>query len=187
MKPLPLFLLFLLLGQLEFFVTDSPELSKLSVLLCLSSLLGILALDLKLARTFDSSLHLGLALFLLLKETIGTILSLSNLSIQDLLLVVFKCTQVFNLPVNKVLAGLLLCSKSLLLTLLLQTLEVLPLLSERLDLLLLLNLLATLCFLHLHQLLVSLGQVSSHLSHLLLALDLTLLLPLEVLLGLALD
>ena len=89
LKPLPLFLLLLLLGQLELFVTDAPELSKLPVLLLLGVLLGIFALNLKLARTFDGSFHLGLALLLLLKETIGSIFSLSNLAIQDLLLVIF--------------------------------------------------------------------------------------------------
>merc|ERR1712051_594810 len=185
--PLPLFLLLLLLCQLELFVTDSPELSELAVLLLLGILLGVFALDLKLTGTFNCGLHLSLALLLLLKETIGTILSLSNLAIQDLLLVVFKRTQIFNLLVDHGLAGLLLCGKSLLLTLLLQALKVLTLLSKRLDLLLLFNFLATLCFLHLHQLLVCLGQVSSHLSHLLLTLDLALLLPLEVLVGLTLD
>ena len=187
LKPLPLFLLLLLLGQLELLITDAPELGELSVLLRLGLFLGVFALNLKLATTLDGGLHLGLALLLLLKETVGTIFSLGNLTIQDLLLVVLQLTQVLDLPVNEVLAGLLLGGKPLLLTLLLQTLEVLPLLSKRLDLLLLLDLLPPLCFLHLHQLLVRLGQVSPHLSHLLLTLDFALLLPLEVLLGLALD
>ena len=187
LKPLPLFLLLLLLGQLKLFVTLIPELSELSVLLLLGCLLSLFALDLQLARTFDGSFHFGLALLLLLKETIGTILSLGNLAIQDFLLVVFECTQIFNLPVDEVLAGLLLDGESLLLTLLLETLKMLSLLSKRLDLLLLFNLLAALCLLHLHQLLVCLGQVSSDLSYLLLTLDLALLLPLEVLLGLTLD
>ena len=90
---LSLFLLLLLLGELELLVAHLPELGVLAVLLPLSILLSLLALDLQLTRSLDGGLHLSLALLLLLVETVGAILSLGNLAVQNLLLVVSQGLQ----------------------------------------------------------------------------------------------
>ena len=181
------FLALLLFSELEFFVSGAPEFSEVTVLLDLSRFLGVLAMDLELARALNGSLHLGFPLLLLLVEAIGTVLGFSDLSVEDFLLVVLQGTKLFDLCINHLLAGLLLVSEASHLAFLLHVLKMLALQGESLNLFLLFDLLQTLSLLDLHELLVGLGKVRAHLSNLLLALDLTLLLALEILLSLALN
>ena len=98
-----LFFLLLLLSELKLLVSDSPEGSEVSILLLLSSSLGLLSLDLELTASLNSGFHLSLALLLLLIETIGTILCFSNLTVQDFLLVVLQGTELLDLSVNHAL------------------------------------------------------------------------------------
>ena len=77
--------------------------------------------------------------------------------------------------------------EALLFTLLFHVLKLLTLLGKSIDLLLLFYLLEALSFLDLHELLVGLREVSTHLGDLLLTLDLALLLSLKIFLGLTLD
>ena len=81
----------------------------------------------------------------------------------------------------------MLLREALLFTLLFHALELLTLLGKSIDLLLLFYLLEALSFLDLHELLVGLREVSTHLGDLLLTLDLALLLSLKIFLGLTLD
>lgn len=102
---LSLLLLLLLLSELELFVAHLPELSVLGVLLLLSVLLGLFALDLQLTGSLDSGLHLSLALLLLLVKTVSTVLSLGDLAVQNLLLVVLKGLKFSDLAVDHFLSG----------------------------------------------------------------------------------
>ena len=103
--PLSLLLLLLLLGELELFVADLPELSVFGVFLLLGVLLGLLALDLQLTRPLDGGLHFGLALLLLLVETVGAVLGLGDLAIQNLLLVVLQGLKLSDLAVDHFLSS----------------------------------------------------------------------------------
>ena len=184
---LSLFLFLLLLSHLQLFVADLPELGELDFFVLSGSLNLTLPLDLQLSRTLNGGLHLNFALLLSLKETVGAVLSLSDLPVKNFLLVVLQGTQLLDLSVNHALPGLLLVTEALLFALLLEGVEVRALLRKDLNLLFLLDLLAGLGLLDLHELLVGLGQVGAHLGDLLLALDFALLLALQVLLSLALD
>lgn len=73
-----LFLL-LLLGKLQFFVTGAPEFSELLVFLFDRGLFFLESLNLKLTTSFNRELHLHLSALLLLEESVGFVLSLSNL------------------------------------------------------------------------------------------------------------
>lgn len=138
---LPLLLLLLLFGKLELLVAHLPELSVLGVFLPLGILLGLLALDLQLTRSLNGSLHLGLALLLLLVETVGAILSLSNLTVQNFLLVVPQGLKFLDLAVDHSLFGLLFCFEALLFSLLLESLKLFTLSGELFNLLFILDLL----------------------------------------------
>ena len=82
----------LFLSHLEFFVSYSPEISEFGLFLLDCGLLGLFPLDLELTTSLDGSLHLSFSLLLLLKESIGTILSFCHLSVENLLLVILKST-----------------------------------------------------------------------------------------------
>ena len=172
---IPFFLLLLLLSHLQLFIALFPELSKVFLFLLLSSLLSLLPLDLKLTASLNGSLHLCLALLLLLVKSVGSVLSLSNLPVEYLLLVVLKGPQILDLAVDHALPSILLILEALVLTLLLHVLKFFTLFCEGLNFLLLLNLLQAFSLLHSHQLIVGIGEVGAHLSNLLLAHDLTLL------------
>ena len=184
---IPFFLLLLLLSHLQLFIALFPELCKVFLFLLLSSLLSLLPLDLKLTASLNGSLHLCLALLLLLVKSIGSVLSLSNLPVEYLLLVVLKGPQVLDLAVDHALPSVLLILEALILTLLLHVLKFFTLFCEGLNFLLLFNLLQALSLLHSHQLIIGIGEVGAHLSNLLLAHDLTLLFALQVLLNLSFD
>lgn len=136
---LPLFFLLLLLSKLQLLVADVPELGKLPLLLLHGGLLGLLALHLQLTRSLDGGLHLSLALLLSLVSTVGTVLSLSNLAVKNLLLVVLEGAEVLDLAVDHFLSSGLLIGEALLLTFLLQGIEMITLLGELFNLLFLLN------------------------------------------------
>lgn len=136
---LPLFFLLLLLSKLQLLVADVPELGKLPLLLLHGGLLGLLALHLQLTRSLDGGLHLSLALLLSLVSTVGTVLSLGNLAVKNLLLVVLEGAEVLDLAVDHFLSSGLLIGEALLLTFLLQGIEMITLLGELFNLLFLLN------------------------------------------------
>lgn len=94
------FFLLLLFGKLQFFVTSAPEFSEFFVFLFSRLLFFVESLDLKLTTSFNGELHLHLSALLLLEESVGFVLSLSNLLVQDLLLVVLNGTELLNLLVN---------------------------------------------------------------------------------------
>ena len=184
---LTLFFLLLFLGHLQLFVTDPPELGEVFLFLPFSLPLCSLALNLQLATSLNGGLHLCLALLLLFIESVGTILSLGYLSVQNFLLVVLEGTKLFNLAIDHILPSLLLILESLVLALFLHVFETFALLSESFNLLFLFNFLTALSFFHLHELRIGLGQVSTHLGDLLLAHNFTLLFALQIFLDLSLD
>ena len=184
---LSLFFLLLLLSHLQLFVSHLPEVSKFSLLTLDRVLLSLLSVDLKLATPLNGYLHLGLALLLLLKQSVCTVLSLGHLTVQNFLLVVLQSTELFNLTIDHLLPSLLLVRKALLLTLLLHVFEHFTLLSKRLNLLFFFEFLEVLGCLDLGELIVSVGQVRAHLSDFLLTLDLALLFTLQVLFSLSFD
>jgi hypothetical protein len=94
------FFLLLLLGKLQFFVTSAPEFSELLVFLFNRGLFFVESLDLKLTTSFNGELHLHLSALLLFEESVGLVLCLSNLLVQDLLLVVLDGAELANLPVD---------------------------------------------------------------------------------------
>ena len=136
---LSLFFLLLLLSKLQLLVADVPELGKLSLLLLHGGLLGLLALDLQLTRSLDGGLHLSRALLWSLVSTVGTVLSFGNLAVKNLLLVVLEGSEVLDLAVDHFLSSGLLIGEALLLTFLLQGIEMITLLGELFNLLFLLN------------------------------------------------
>ena len=87
---LAVLLLFLLLGKLQLFVANAPELGELLLLLFSLDLVLLLALNLKCAASVDCRLHLGLSALLLLEESVRLVLGLSHLAIEYLLLVVLQ-------------------------------------------------------------------------------------------------
>ena len=157
--PLSLLFLLLLLSELELFVADLPELSVFGVLLLLSVFLGLFALDLQLTRPLDSGLHLSLALLLLLVKTVGTVLSLGDLTVQNLLLVVFKGLKFSDLAVDHFLSCRLFVGKALLFTFLLHVLEMFTLLSKLVDFLFLFDFLQTFSFFNFHEFCVCICEV----------------------------
>ena len=157
--PLPLLFALLLLSQLQLFVADLPELGEIAVLGDRGRLLGLLPLDLELTASLDGGLHLGLPLLLLLVESVGAVFGLGHLPVQHFFLVVLQGAQLFDLPVDHALAGMLLVRESLLLSLLLHVLKSFTLLGEGFDLLFLFNLLTSLRLLDLHQLTVCISKV----------------------------
>ena len=84
----PFLFLLLLFSQLKLFVADLPEFGELLLFLLNGHLLGLLALELELTRALNGGFHLSLAGLLSFKKTVGAVLSLSNLSVKNLLLVV---------------------------------------------------------------------------------------------------
>lgn len=184
---LPFLFFLLLLSHLQLFVTHLPETGKLNLFLLDCVLLSLLSLYLKLATPLNSCLHLSFAQLLLLKESVSTVLCLSDLPVQSLFLVVLQRTELLNLTIDHFLPSLLLISKALLLTLLLQIFKHFTLHSEGLNLFFFLDFLEALCFFDLGELSVGFGQVRAHLSDLLLTLDFALLFSLQVLLSLSLD
>ncbi len=184
---LALFFLLLLFSELELLVTDFPELGEVFVLLDLGILLVPLSLDLQLTASLDGGLHLSLALLLLLVQPVSTVLSLSDLPVQNLLLVVSQGLELTDLTIDHALPGSLFVLESLLFALFLHVFELLALESKCLDLFLFFNFLEALSFFDFHELLVGSGQVRTHFGDLLLALNLALLFSLQVLFSLSFD
>lgn len=184
---LAIFFLLLLFSHLQLFVAHLPEVSKVMLLLFHGSFLSLFPADLKLTAPLDCSLHLSLALLLLLVESVSAILSLGNLPVEHLLLVVLEGTELLNLRVDHALPSVLLITEALVLTVLLHILKFLALLSKGLNFLLLFDLLQAFRFFHSEELAVSLSQVGAHLGDLLLAHDFALLFALQVFLNLPLD
>jgi len=105
--------LFLLLSKLQFFVTSFPELGEFFIFLFNAFLLFLKALNLKLTGSLNGELHLHLTFLLSFKESVGLIFSLSNLLVQDLLLVVLDGAKLSDLPVDHAVTLGLLLSKAL--------------------------------------------------------------------------
>ena len=184
---LSFFFLFLLLGQLKLFVADSPELSEVFLFLLLCNALLLLACDLEGSAALDGLLHLNFSLLLHLEESVSLILSFSDLSVQNLLLVVLESSQFFNLTVNHALSLGLLGLEALVLTLLLHFIAGISGLGKVMDLLLFFGLLKKDSLLLLELVLVCFAKVGSDLGTLLLSGDFLLLLPLEIFFDLSLD
>ena len=108
-----LLFLLLLLGELQFFVTSAPELSKLLVFLFDGGLFFVESLNLKLTTSFNGELHLHLSALLLFEKSVGFVFGLGNLLVKDLLLVVLDSTELSNLPVDHAAALGLLFSEAL--------------------------------------------------------------------------
>ena len=115
---LSIFLLFLFFSKLKLIVSDLPELCKLLILFHLGFLFLILTENLKLSASLNCSSHISLLLLLLLVKSIGFTFCFSNLSIENLLLIVSQSSQFLNLSVNHLLSSGLLVLKSLLFSLL---------------------------------------------------------------------
>lgn len=184
---LSFFFTLLLFSHLQLFVSDSPEFGEIFLLLRQSGLLSLLSLNLELATSLDGSLHFSFSQLLLFEKPVSTVFSLSYLPIKNLLLVILQLTKLLDLSINHALASGLLAGEAGLFAFFLHVLEKFALLSELLNLFLLFDLLETLSFLNSHELLVSLREVSTHLSDLLLACNFTLLLSFQILFSLALD
>ena len=88
LSALSFFLTLLLLSNLQLFVAHLPEFCELHCLLLCCSLCMLLSLDLQLSGTLNSSPHIKLAFLILLKQTISTVLGLSDLSVENFLLIV---------------------------------------------------------------------------------------------------
>jgi len=95
-----LLFLLLLLGELQFFVTSAPELSKLLVFLFGGSFFFLESLNLKLTTSFNGELHLHLSALLLFEKSVGFVFGFGDVFIEDLLLVVLDSTELTNLPVD---------------------------------------------------------------------------------------
>jgi len=95
-----LLFLLLLLGELQFFVTSAPELSKLLVFLFGGSFFFLESLNLKLTTSFNGELHLHLSALLLFEKSVGFVFGFGDVFVEDLLLVVLDSTELTNLPVD---------------------------------------------------------------------------------------
>ena len=132
------FLFFLLLfGQLQLLVTDPPELSEILVFLLFSSSLLLFTFNLDCSATLNSLLHIGFSLLLLIIESVCFVLSLSNLSVQYLILVILKLFQLFDLTVNHALSLILLGFESFILAFFFHLISLVSLLREFADFLIL--------------------------------------------------
>ena len=147
----------------------------------------LLAADLESSALLNSLLHFFLSLFLLCKESIGLVFSLSNLSVKDLLLVVLKSSEFLDLTVNHALSFSLLGLETFIFTLFLHLVAGISRFGKLFDLLFGLSFLEEGSLLLFELILVSLGEVSSNLSALLLSGDLLLLFSFEVLFDLSFD
>ena len=185
--PLSLFLLFLLLGQGEFFVSNLPELGEFFLLSAGSFLLGLTSLHLHLSTLINGLLHLKLTALLLLEETVCLVLGLSYLLVENLLLVIFDGAELLNLPVDHLLSDGLLLLEAGLLSFLTHGVSILFrfLIVFNASGLHKINLLESLHFGDLG--LVRIDEVRSHLSSPLLFLELLQLFPLNVFFNLPLD
>jgi len=182
-----LFLLLLLFGELQLFISGAPEFSKLLLFLFGRGLLLLASLNLELTASFDGELHLHLSALLLLKESVGLVFSLGDLLVKDLFFVVLNGTELLDLPVNHAAAFGLLLGEALRFLLFLHEVTGCLFLSELLNLLFFLKLLATGFVLEGDLLLVGFDELHLHLLSTLLSGQLALLLALEVLLSLTLD
>ena len=151
---LPLLFLLLLLSHLQLFVANLPELGELLLFLTLSSLDSLLALNLELPAPLNGSLHLGLALLLLNEEPVGSVLSLSDLPVENLFLIVLQASELLDLSVDHALPSFLLFLETFSFALLLHVFEEFSLLCEGLDLFLLFDFLEAFGFFDFHELLV---------------------------------
>ena len=187
LESLSFFFLLLLFSELKLLVSNFPELSKLFILLLLSLLFHQFAMDLELSAFFNCCSHISLLFLLDLVKSICFIFGLSNLTIENLLLVISKSSQLSNLFINHALSLVLLVLESLLLTLLLHRVKAFFLFSKLSNFLVILNVFESLSLFGLQKLLVCFGKVCSHLGNSLLSGDLTLLLTLQILFSLTLD
>jgi hypothetical protein len=92
------------LGQLQLLIPHSPELCVLLLLPLFIGLSFLFALYLQSSRPVNRLFHFKLAPLLLLEQPVRLVLGLSDLLVQDLLLVVFQSTQLLNLSVNHLLS-----------------------------------------------------------------------------------
>lgn len=97
---LALFFSLLRLSKLELLVADLPEFGEVFFFLEFVLLLLLSSFDLKGAGTFDCLLHFEFAALLFLVETVGFILSLCHLLVEDLFLVVAESAELFDLFIN---------------------------------------------------------------------------------------
>ena len=130
---LSFFLFLLLFGQLQLLVTDPPEFSKIFVFLFFSGRLLLFTLNLDCSATLNSIFHVGFPLLLLIIESVSFVFSLSNLSVQYLILVVLKLLQLFDLTVNHALSLILLGFESFILTFFFHLITLVSLLRELAD------------------------------------------------------
>ena len=82
--------LFLLLGQLQLFISNLPKLGVLLLFLPLRVALPLAPLNLEGSRTFNGSFHFDFALLLLGIQLIGFVFGFGHLSVEHFLLVVVQ-------------------------------------------------------------------------------------------------
>ena len=97
---LALFFTLLRLSKLELLVADLPEFGEVFFFLEFVFLLFLSSFDLKGAGTFDCLLHFEFTALLFLVETVGLILSLGHLFVENLFLVVAESAELFDLFIN---------------------------------------------------------------------------------------
>lgn len=178
---------FLLLSKLELLVADLPEVSEVLLFLELIGLALVLAVNLQRARSFNGLLHFEFAALLLFVKTIGLILSLSNLLIQNLLLVVAEGSELLDLGVDHLLSSIELVLGTELHSVNSHLVHLEFLLSELFDVSLFLKFLLARQLGHSNLIGVGFHNVGLDTGGLFLALELSNLLALEVLLCLALN
>ena len=102
---LSLLLPLLCLSQLQLLIAHLPELRELLLLRNPVHFLLLSAFNLQRSRPLDRLLHLKLAPLLLLIQSVGFVFGLSDLLVQNLLLVVFQSPKLLNLLVDHLLTS----------------------------------------------------------------------------------
>ena len=102
---LSLLLPLLCLSQLQLLIAHLPELRELLLLRNPVHFLLLSAFNLQRSRPLDRLLHFKLAPLLLLIESVGFVFGLSDLLVQNLLLVVFQRPKLLNLLVDHLLTS----------------------------------------------------------------------------------
>ena len=95
----------LCLSQLQLLIAHLPELRELLLLRNPVHFLLLSAFNLQRSRPLDRLLHLKLAPLLLLVQSVGFVFGLSDLLVQNLLLVVFQSPKLLNLLVDHLLTS----------------------------------------------------------------------------------
>lgn len=178
---------FLLFGELQLLVADLPEVGEVFLLLEFVALVLALAVNLQRTRAFNSLLHFKFAALLLLIESVGLVLGFGDLLVQNLLLVVTEGSKLLNLGVNHLLSDFEFVFGTVLNGIYAHLVHLKFFLSELFDACLFLEFFLSGELGHSNLVGVGLHNVSLNTSSLLLALELSDLLALQVLLSLAFD